>query len=138
MSIQPAFNALFLAGTLAAAACAGNGSSTTPRPSEKVVRGDELTQTAASNAYEALNIVRPFFLRTRGKTSILLPNAFGPAVYVNGTLLGGVEILKTMLPAEVVAVRKVESWDAETKYGPGYPDGVLEVTTGDYASQVTR
>lgn len=138
MSNRSALGTLFLTGALALAACAGNGPAAPPGPWGKVVRGDELTRTSASNAYEALNIVRPFFLRTRGKTSILLPNAFGPAVYVNGTLLGGVEVLKTFLAVDVVMIRKVESWDAETKYGPGYPDGVLEVTTGHYASQVTR
>jgi len=57
---------------------------------------------------------------------------------VNGTLLGGVEVLRDILPVDVVLIRKVESWDAQTKYGPGYPDGALEVTTGAYASQGTR
>lgn len=44
--------------------------------------------------------------------------------------MGGVEVLKTVMAADVMMIRKVESWDAATKYGPGYPDGVLEVTTG--------
>lgn len=138
MPNQPAFRSLLVAGALALAACAGNSPAAPPQPSGRNVTGDELAKTQASNAYEALYAVRPFFLRTRGKTSILLPNAFGPAVYVNGTLLGGVEVLKTIQVGDVVVIRKVESWDAETKYGPGYPDGVLEVTTGSYASQVTR
>jgi hypothetical protein len=135
---QPAFRVFVIAAAVAFAACAGNGPAAPPQPSGRTVTGDELAKTRASNAYEALYMVRPFFLRTRGKTSILLPNAFGPAVYLNGTLLGGVEVLKTLLTADVAVIRKIESWDAETKYGPGYPDGVLEVTTGHYASQVTR
>ncbi len=130
MSSRPSYRVLLITGALALAACAGNQPAAPPGPSGKIVTGNELTKTAASNAYEALYIVRPFFLRTRGRTSLLLPNAFGPAVYVNGTLLGGIEVLKTVLASDVVMIRKVESWDAETKYGPGYPDGVLEVTTG--------
>ncbi len=138
MSNRSALGTLFLAGALALAACAGNGPAAPPGPWAKVVTGDELSRTSASTAYEALDMVRPFFLHTRGKTSILLPNALGPAVYVNGSLFGGVEVLRDILAVDVVLIRKIESWDAQTKYGPGYPDGVLEVTTGHYASQVTR
>ena len=53
----------------------------------------------------------------------------GPAVIVDQTLLGEIQELTDIPLKDVQAVRYLAAWDATTRYGPGYANGVIEVTT---------
>ena len=89
----------------------------------------ELAHTNAASVYEAITHLRPLFLRTRGPSSVLNSNAMGPAVIVDQTLLGGIQALSDIPLRDVQAVRYLAAWDATTRYGSGYANGVIEVTT---------
>lgn len=94
-----------------------------------VITAPELADTRAGSTYEAIKRLRPLFLGARGPSSILVPGVGGPAVFVDHTLLGGVEALIDLPLTEVERIRFVSSWDATTRYGSGYAHGVIEVTT---------
>jgi hypothetical protein len=101
-----------------------------PAPvSSNLLTAADLVDAPDASAYAAVERLRPFFLQSRGRTSILLPNGMGPAVWVDGTLMGGVEVLQSLRPDDIASIRRVEAWDAATTYGPDFPDGVLIVTT---------
>jgi hypothetical protein len=89
----------------------------------------ELAHTKAASVYEAIRHLRPLFLRTRGPSSVLNSTVMGPAVIVDQTLLGGIQVLTDIPLMDVQAVRYHAAWDATTRYGPGYANGVIEVTT---------
>jgi hypothetical protein len=89
----------------------------------------ELSHSKAPTMYEAIEQLRPRFLRTRGPSSLLNSSAMGPAVIVDQSVLGGIETLVDIPLGDVAAVRYVGAWDATTRHGPGYANGVIEVTT---------
>jgi len=89
----------------------------------------ELAHTNAASVFDAIRYLQPRFLRTRGPSSVLNSNAMGPAVVVDQTLLGGIQVLTDIPLQDVQTVRYLASWDATTRYGPGYANGVIEVTT---------
>jgi hypothetical protein len=89
----------------------------------------ELAHADAASVYEAIMRLRPLFLRTRGPSSVLNPTAMGPAVIVDHTLLGGIQVLTDIPLKDVQAIRYLAAWDATTRHGPGYANGVIEVTT---------
>ena len=89
----------------------------------------ELAHTNAASVYEAIRRLRPLFLSARGPSSVLDSTAMGPAVIVDQTLLGEIQELTDIPLKDVQAVRYLAAWDATTRYGPGYANGVIEVTT---------
>ncbi len=49
------------------------------------------------------------------------------AVFVDGTQMGGVEELKLLQSSLVEEIRYLSGSEAQTKYGPRFPNGVIEV-----------
>ena len=94
------------------------------------VRGDELARAGAVSVYEALERVRPDFLRGPGS-----PNAHGevslPSVRLNGVRVGAPDVLRLVQTAEVLDVRYRRPATALTMFGATCDcvGGVIEVTT---------
>ena len=112
---------------LAAAACASTGARTS-RNSD-VITAEEIQSASVSTAYEAVQRLRPTFLRGRGQTSITSSGSDLPVVYVNGLRSGSVEQLHTIPAQDVQTIRFISASDATTRYGTGHTGGVIEVTT---------
>ena len=121
--------ALVTVGVFGCAAGRPAGRTTVPAPEPDLLTAAELGGASESSVYEAIRRLRPRFLQSRGPTSLSLPSAAGPAVWVDGRLMGGVEWLGWLLPRDVVTIRRLSAWDAATVYGGRFPDGVLVVTT---------
>jgi hypothetical protein len=49
------------------------------------------------------------------------------AVFIDGTQMGGVEELKLLQSSLVEEIRYLSGSEAQTKYGPRFPSGVIEV-----------
>jgi len=109
--------------------CGARGSAAPVPPDPDRLTAAELNGAPEPSLYEALRRLRPRFLQSRGPTSISLPSTAGPAVWVDGTLMGGVESLRSVLPREVATVQRLSAWDAATAYGSRFPNGVIAVTT---------
>jgi hypothetical protein len=114
---------------LSALGCAGRGAGAPVSPDPDRLTAAELAGAREASLYEAIRRLRPGFLQSRGPSSITLPSSTGPAVWVDGTLMGGVEWLFSVFPKEVATVQRLSAWDAATEYGARFPNGVIVVTT---------
>lgn len=125
----PPLLVLAMAMGCASAGGAGNGSgASTTRHSSDVITTEEIQQaTGLSTAYDAVQRLRPQFLRIRGPSTF--GGAEGPVVYVNGMRRGGADSLRQIGITEVKEIRYLNARDATTKYGTGVSQGVIEVTT---------
>lgn len=99
------------------------GTSTAPLTAAEISRIDVRT------AYDAVERLRPEFLRTRGTTSMITAAPDAVIVYVDGVRFGGAEALRE-IPAElVVSIIRISAADANMKHGLGHTVGALEVRT---------
>ena len=120
---------LILALITATVAC-GNAARTGPERTgnRDVITREEMRAVQVSNAYDAIQRLRPEFLRARGTGS---RRAASPIiVYVNGVRSGGLEVLRTLAAADVNEVRRINAADATTLHGTGHSSGALIITTG--------
>ncbi|HET9984868.1 MAG TPA: hypothetical protein VFQ38_14820 [Longimicrobiales bacterium] len=132
---RPPLAALALA--LVLAACGGatrqagetSADKAAPRHSRTSLSADELVATNASSAFDAVERLRPEFLRPRGTSSLSTGAPDLPAVFLDGIHAGGLEMLRALRPTEIELIRFVSAADATTRYGTGYPGGVIEVVT---------
>jgi hypothetical protein len=94
-----------------------------------LLTGEQLADTHAASVYDAVLRLRPGFLRVRGPTSVLIPGTNGPALWVDESYLGDVGELRDIPTRDVVSVRYFPAWDAATRYGSRYSQGMLVVDT---------
>jgi hypothetical protein len=79
------------------------------------------------NVYELVRNLRPRWIRARGVTH--LPGQVGGVqVYVDGTRLGGVHLLKDLPTAAIQNVTWVDPISAAGRWGLNHGDGVIEVS----------
>jgi hypothetical protein len=107
-------------------ACSSGGARTS-RGSSSVITRSELNTLDLSTAYDAVQRLRPHFLRGRGSTSIRDPNPVLPVVYIAGVKQGGPEALQRVRVSEVEEIRYIGASDATTRYGTGHTGGAIEV-----------
>ncbi len=117
--------ALLSTAVVLAAACSSSTVRTTrllPPPSvlgrRELIQVDELRRHRdASSMLDLLARIRPQMLKQRyGSTGERLP-ADGIDIFINGHFVGGPEILRQVLPADVESVRMVQRSQGYTIYG---------------------
>lgn len=73
---------------------------------------------------------RPLWIGTRGNVSVDDPQARFPAVFVDGAKRSGrLEVLRNLDPRYVAEAEFLGASDATTRYGTGYPRGVIRIRT---------
>lgn len=93
-----------------------------------VITAPELAQSGAANAYDAIRRLRPEMLRSRGTGAL---NYFAPrtaVVAVDNTVVGGLEVLRTLDIDHVARIESVSPWQAAKRYGLTFGNGVVLVT----------
>ena len=110
------------AGCSAATQATGAGA----RSSSNVLTRQELSTIAVTTLYEAVQRLRPAFLRARTTSAGGGPN-YLPVVYVDGIRKGTPEYLRGIQTTEVSEIRYLSVQDATTRYGMNVPAGVLDV-----------
>ena len=117
---------------LAAAAVLSGGCASSPvaasSGSRYVVTEDELVNVGDRSAYEALQQLRPTFLRSRDPQTPSHQNSTPIAVFVDGGRTEGVEALRSIRASTVREMRFYEPAEANTKFGTGHNGGVIAVT----------
>jgi hypothetical protein len=113
----------------AAAACASStqGPRTSSRRDARVLGGDEIRTSSASNLYDVIRSQRPEWLIKRGQTSINLEGDI--VVYVDNVALGGPESLKSIDVQSVQSARFLNASEAQMRYGVGHMHGAIVVIT---------
>lgn len=96
--------------------------------SSQFITAQEIEQSQATSAYDAIVQLRGNFLSNRGKTTILGKETPLPNVYMDGLLRGGVESLKTISAKQIATIRLYRAWESG-KFGSGNSGGVIEITS---------
>ena len=96
-----------------------------------VITAPELARSRADNTYQAIRHIRPELFRSRDNGSLMLFNAQKPAVAVDNTLVGGIEVLRTIPVDQVVHVEYISAQKAANRYRTTFQDGLLLVQTRD-------
>jgi hypothetical protein len=127
-------------------------STTAGRHDSNVITSDEIASAHVSNAFDAVTILRPSFLRYRGATSLekdtsCTSDAAGhmnckeptPAlggdtgyarVYLNRQFYGDITSLRGINASEIHEIHYYNVQQASNRFGLGNPSGVIEVVTG--------
>lgn len=102
------------------AGCASSSGTTGGGLRDAITR-EEITGSSATTAYEAVRLLRPAFLRSRGGES--------PVLYVDGVYRGDLRGMEQIPAATVREIRYLDSTDATMRYGTGHTGGAVLVTT---------
>lgn len=117
---------LYLIALTSAIGCASAASSGSRRDPNLITEQD-IAGVPVTNAYEAVERLRPLFLRSRGKTSINTPNTQYPMVYVDGVRYGDLNSLRNILAIHVLEIRSYNGAEAGARFGLQNTAGVIEV-----------
>jgi hypothetical protein len=108
---------------------------------------DEIARSSARDAYDLVSALRPTWLRLRGDatfhdapngtvsggpgavTANILPGDGGPKVYLNNGLLGTTSTMHEIPLVSLTEVRFLTPAEASYRFGHGYPDGVILLST---------
>ena len=96
--------------------------------SRDVITREQITETQAITAYDAIRTLHPRWLRARGQTaSATNPNALTPTVYLDGTRMGGLDVLAVYQVRDVFEIRYLDPGRAGIRFGMGFPRGIIEI-----------
>ena len=120
--------------TIALAACASGGGPSVAQQNPNVISLAEIDASAASNAYEVIQHLRPNFLRTRGAVhgtpgAATAMEMVDLVVYLNENRLGGSDQLRQISATDIREIRYFNSSEATTKWGTGHSAGAIQVVS---------
>ena len=106
------------------------------RRDANLITSDELTEVFDRSVFEAIQILRPGWLRRTGFArdlpGLIIDNQRYTSTCPSGTECDAAfefEILQTMRPGDVETLTLLSASDASTRWGTGYPVGAIEVRT---------
>ena len=119
--------ALFAISSLGAA-CA-HGGTTRAQRDPNLITADEIARVTATNAYDAVQMLRPSFLRQRGVPSTTSGMPDLAIVYLDGMKMGDVGQLQRIPTVGIVSIRYINAIEANQRYGRGHEGGAILVDT---------
>lgn len=98
--------------------------------SRDILTAAEIVASRVTDVYQAVNQLRPDFLKRRGsaRSSIMSPNA-SVVVYVDDLPYGGADALHNIPLERVRLIRYVSPVSANLRYGGTHPSGAIVITT---------
>ena len=124
--MSSAFRVLLVA-TVIAAGCASAGRSA--GGDRNRITSEQLARVPAQNAYEAIRVLQPQWLDSRGVTSITDPTPTSAVVFLDGTRAGDLEFLRTIPLNTLSEIRYLTPGEASTRYGMGLQRGVIDLVS---------
>ena len=100
----------------------------TARGNPNLIVRAELEQTRGQSAWQAVSTVRPRWLRAQRSSSVTT-GPFYARVVTDGAFRGDLSELHRFNVSDIEFMRYLSAADATTRYGTGYPGGVIEVST---------
>ena len=94
-----------------------------------VITRQELAASVAQNAYDAIQNLRPSYLRTRGTQTFDPTVSTQAAVYLDEQRYGDITALKSMLLDNIEEIRYLNPSAATSMYGTNHTAGVIAVIT---------
>jgi len=116
-----------IAATLGCATTAGTGGTGSARRNSNVITEQEISSINVSSAWDLVAQLRPKFLRSHGRTTMMgNPNDYAN-VYVNGQEYGTIGSLRNIVASQVREIRYYSSAEGATRFGGHNGNGVIEV-----------
>jgi hypothetical protein len=97
------------------------------RADQNVLSAAEIEAANVGTLHDAIVLLRPHFLFTRGRTSMRPQNTLLPGILVNSVPQPSLESLRAISARDVQYVRFLSAPDATTRFGTGYMAGAIEV-----------
>lgn len=101
----------------------GSGGST------RILTAEQIADLPVITAYEAVQRVRPHWIRTRSSPTMANPQPALAVVYVDGVRMGDVGELRRVQANEVEQMEYLSASDATNRFGTGHQGGAILVTT---------
>jgi hypothetical protein len=124
--IQIACFILLLAGS-----CTSVQQGSTGSVKSDVLTAEEIATTTAQNAYDAVSLKRPFFLKSRGMRSLHDAPAGQtvqyPVVFVDRMYFGELESLRNIAVNSIAEIRYLDFNAATVQFGTGHSGGIILV-----------
>jgi hypothetical protein len=99
------------------------------RPDSNVITAEEIAETGALNAYEAVERLRRRWFTPHGATSLQEPKRLFPKVFVDNLEYGELDSLRSIRVAEIWEIRFIDGRGAVNRYGMEYGAGIIMVIT---------
>jgi hypothetical protein len=80
-------------------------------------------------AFEAVELLRPQFFRSRGETSILLRAETQTNVYLDNMRLGGLETLRDVPISGLQSIRYLSAGEAANRWGTNQTGGAIQLVS---------
>jgi hypothetical protein len=112
---------------LLSVACTSAATTRTPPRARNVLAADEIERSSVGTLHEAIQLLRPHFLFSRGRTSLRAANSQLPVVIVNSVPQANFASLRAISARDVQYVRFLSAPEATTRFGTGYMAGAIEV-----------
>jgi hypothetical protein len=130
MNTHIVFAVLFLA---CIGGCSSMREGTTGKYRGDVLTYEEMAATKAQNAYDAITLKRPTFLRSRGPRSLSSAPAGQtvefPVVYLDGMYYGEIESLRNLDVEHIAEIDYLDFNAATVRFGTGHSGGIILVVT---------
>ena len=108
--------------------CASSGAGTSSAPRNRTIITEEEIATAhVSSAFDAVERLRPLWLRSHGEMSINTPGTAYANVYVDGQRYGDLNTLRNLLAIQIAEIRYYNGPEGASKFGLQNTAGVIEV-----------
>ena len=114
---------------LLAEACVSTGSSDGIRRDPDLIVAEELENYSTMMLADAIRQLRPRWMRARGAPSIEFGGDRSVAVVLDGGAPQDWAMLDSLRPDQVQSVRYHSAADATMRWGTGFPNGLIEVTS---------
>lgn len=118
--------------------CAAAGGGGGSRGDRNRITEEELDEFPQWSAYEAIRQLRPSWLMSRGPTNFQGEGGDYPRVSLDGVPLGEIDSLHGISVRDIREMRLLGPADATTRYGTGYPAGIIEIRTKGKGSSKGR
>ena len=89
----------------------------------------EIANSGATDALQAVKLLRPAMLRGRNGSLGENPNGADIVVYIDGMRAGGQSALASVSAITIREIRLLNAADATTRFGTGHPLGAILVAT---------
>ena len=113
--------------------CSSMREGTTGRVRGDVLTAEEIATTKAQNAYDAITLKRPFFLKSRGPRSLrgapVGQTVEYPIVYLDGMYYGEIESLRNISVDHIEEIDFLDFNAATVRFGTGHSGGIIHVVT---------
>jgi hypothetical protein len=97
------------------------------RRSTNVITAQELSETGATNVYQAVQMLRPTWLRGRPRGSMRQGGREEVVVYLDNNRYGDISSLQQLSLGGIVEIQHFDASEATNRFGTGHAGGAIVI-----------